>query len=53
VDLKGADFKKVTKKELGKYDEVEDQIQAARQLGDMLYVDAAPRHLGAGVMEAL
>jgi hypothetical protein len=22
-------------------------------LGDMLYVDAAPRHLGAGVMEAL
>ncbi|AZQ43615.1 S9 family peptidase [Nonlabens ponticola] len=37
--FKGADFKKVTQKELGKY-EVEDQIEAARQLGDMDYVDA-------------
>jgi dipeptidyl-peptidase-4 len=37
--FKGADFKKVTQRELGKY-EVEDQIQAARQLGDMPYVDA-------------
>ncbi len=36
---KGADFKKVTQKELGKY-EVEDQIQAARQLGNLDYIDA-------------
>lgn len=36
---KGADFKKVTQKELGKY-EVEDQIQAARQLGNKAYIDA-------------
>jgi dipeptidyl-peptidase-4 len=33
-----ADFKKVTYKELGKY-EVEDQIQAAKQLGTLSYVD--------------
>ncbi len=38
--FKGADFKKVTQNELGKY-EVEDQIQAARQLGAMPYVDAS------------
>lgn len=37
--LKGRDFKKVTQKELGKY-EVEDQIQAAKQLGELPYVDA-------------
>ena len=37
--LKGAAFKKVTQKELGKY-EVEDQIEAARQLGALPYVDA-------------
>jgi dipeptidyl-peptidase-4 len=36
----GADFKKSTQKELGKL-EVEDQIQAARQLGAMNYVDAS------------
>lgn len=36
---KGADFKKVTQKELGKY-EVEDQIDAARKLGEMNYIDA-------------
>lgn len=36
---KGADFKKVTQKELGKY-EVEDQIAAAQKLGAMDYVDA-------------
>lgn len=36
--FKGADFKKVTYKELGKY-EVEDQIQAAKQLGTLSYVD--------------
>ena len=36
---KGAEFKKVTQKELGKY-EVEDQIQAAKQLGAMDFVDA-------------
>jgi dipeptidyl-peptidase-4 len=38
--LKGAEFKKVTQKELGKY-EVEDQIQAARQLGKRAYIDAS------------
>ncbi|ANW96954.1 peptidase S9 [Wenyingzhuangia fucanilytica] len=36
--FKGADFKKVTYKKLGKY-EVEDQIQAAKQLGALSYVD--------------
>lgn len=38
--FKGADFKKITQRELGKY-EVEDQIQAARQLGDMSFIDAS------------
>lgn len=38
--FKGAEFKRVTQKELGKY-EVEDQIQAARQLSKMDYVDAS------------
>ncbi len=38
--LKGAAFKKVTQKELGKY-EVEDQIQAARQLGNLPFIDAS------------
>ncbi len=37
---KGADFKKVTQKELGKY-EVEDQIQAAKVIGKYPYVDAS------------
>ena len=32
LDLKGRDFKKVTQKELGKF-EVEDQIAAAQKLG--------------------
>lgn len=36
--FKGADFKKVTQKELGKF-EVEDQIQAARQLAALDYID--------------
>lgn len=36
--FKGADFKKVTYKELGKY-EVEDQIAAAKQLAALPYVD--------------
>lgn len=36
---KGADFKKVTYKELGKY-EVEDQIESAKELGKRSYVDA-------------
>ena len=36
--FKGAEFKKVTQKELGKY-EVEDQIQAAKQLGELPYID--------------
>jgi len=35
----GADFKKVTYQELGKY-EVEDQISAAQKLGDRGYIDA-------------
>jgi dipeptidyl-peptidase-4 len=37
--FKGADFKKVTQNELGKY-EVEDQISAAKQLGELDYIDA-------------
>ncbi|MDP5044442.1 MAG: DPP IV N-terminal domain-containing protein, partial [Leeuwenhoekiella sp.] len=37
--LKGRDFKKMTKNELGKY-EVEDQIAAAKALGKRDYVDA-------------
>ena len=37
--FKGADFKKVTYKELGKY-EVEDQIASAKELGKRPYVDA-------------
>jgi len=36
---KGRDFKKVTQKELGKY-EVEDQIAAAKKLGDRSYIDS-------------
>jgi dipeptidyl-peptidase 4 len=36
--FKGADFKKVTQKQLGKY-EVEDQIEAARVIGNYTYVD--------------
>jgi dipeptidyl-peptidase-4 len=35
---KGADFKKVTYKELGKY-EVEDQIESAVELGKRPYID--------------
>ncbi|MFV5699596.1 S9 family peptidase [Flavobacterium sp. ZT3R17] len=35
---KGADFKKVTQKELGKY-EVEDQIDAAKVIGNYSFVD--------------
>ena len=35
-----ADFKKVTQKELGKY-EVEDQIDAAKVIGAYSYVDAS------------
>lgn len=38
--FKGADFKKVTYKELGKY-EVEDQIDAAKTIGKYSYVDAS------------
>ncbi|OEY72783.1 S9 family peptidase [Salegentibacter salarius] len=36
--FKGADFKKVTQNELGKY-EVEDQIAAAKKFGEMEYID--------------
>ncbi len=36
--FKGADFKKCTQKELGKY-EVEDQIDAAKVIGNYSYVD--------------
>ncbi|MFT6127064.1 MAG: dipeptidyl-peptidase-4 [Flavobacteriaceae bacterium] len=35
---KGRDFKKMTQKELGKF-EVEDQISAAKKLGDLPYID--------------
>lgn len=38
--FKGADFKKVTQKELGKY-EVEDQIDAAKVIGAYPFVDAS------------
>ena len=38
--FKGADFKKVTQNELGKY-EVEDQIEAANKLGALPYIDAS------------
>jgi len=38
--FKGAEFKKITQNDLGKY-EVEDQIQAARQLGELPYIDAS------------
>lgn len=38
--FKGADFKKVTYKELGKY-EVEDQIDAAKVIAKYAYVDAS------------
>ncbi|HET8885884.1 MAG TPA: S9 family peptidase [Salinimicrobium sp.] len=37
--LKGSEFKKVTQKELGKY-ELEDIIQSAKQLGERPYIDA-------------
>ncbi len=36
--FKGADFKKVTQNELGKY-ELEDQIDAAKKLGALPYID--------------
>ncbi|MEZ4859445.1 MAG: S9 family peptidase [Flavobacteriaceae bacterium] len=36
--FKGRDFKKMTQKELGKY-EVEDQIAAAKKLGSLPYID--------------
>ena len=36
--LKGRDFKKMTQKELGKF-EVEDQIAAAQKLGSLSYID--------------
>lgn len=38
--FKGAEFKKVTYKELGKY-ELEDQIDAAKVMGNYSYVDAS------------
>ena len=36
--FKGRDFKKVTYKELGKF-EIEDQIEAAKELGKLKYID--------------
>lgn len=36
--FKGRDFKKVTYKELGKF-EIEDQIEAAKELGKLNYID--------------
>ncbi|CAA0248655.1 dipeptidyl-peptidase precursor [Tenacibaculum maritimum] len=41
--LKGRDFKKVTQKELGKY-EVEDQIAVAKKMAERSYVD--PENIG-------
>lgn len=38
--FKGRDFKKMTQKELGKY-EVKDQIDAAKKLGELPYIDAS------------
>lgn len=38
--FKGAAFKKITQKQLGKY-EVEDQIAAAKQLGERPYIDSS------------
>ncbi|WP_299101922.1 S9 family peptidase [uncultured Winogradskyella sp.] len=38
--FKGSEFKKVTQNELGKY-EVEDQIEAAKQLSKLDYIDAS------------
>ncbi len=38
--FKGSDFKKITQNELGKY-EVEDQIEAAKKLGKLSYIDAS------------
>ena len=38
--LKGADFKKVTQNELGKF-EIEDQIAAAKLLGSKSYIDSS------------
>ncbi|GAL73060.1 dipeptidyl peptidase IV [Jejuia pallidilutea] len=37
--FKGAEFKKITQNDLGKY-EVEDQIEAAKQLAELPYIDA-------------
>jgi len=37
---KGRDFKKITQKELGKF-EVEDQISAAQKLSELPYIDAS------------
>ncbi|MDR6299489.1 S9 family peptidase [Mesonia maritima] len=37
--FKGSEFKKVTQKELGKY-ELEDQVAAAKKLGDRDYIDS-------------
>lgn len=38
--FKGRDFKKITYKELGKY-EVQDQIESAKELGKLPYIDAS------------
>lgn len=37
--LKGRDFKKITQKELGKF-EVQDQIAAAQKMGELPFIDA-------------
>ena len=47
--FKGADFKKVTYKELGKY-EVEDQIDAAKVIGKYLMLMHLELEFGVGVM---
>ena len=38
--FKGAQFKKLTQNQLGKF-EVEDQIEAARKFGELSYIDAS------------
>ncbi|VAW14583.1 Dipeptidyl peptidase IV [hydrothermal vent metagenome] len=38
--FKGRDFKKITQKELGKF-EIEDQVSAAKQLSELPYIDEA------------
>lgn len=49
---RGADFKKVTYKQLGKY-ELEDQLAAAKYLATLPYVDGSRIGILDGVMEGI